>query len=90
MILVPPANSAGASEPRAYRVETASSRSERHGLAAKAERRTDEISSLSMDRFVMFGANTYGGTVVVSSSGGLLSRGNPSGATGLAQICELT
>jgi len=47
-------------------------------------------SEAAIDRFVMSGANTYGGAVVVSPSGGLLSRGNPSGATGLAQICELT
>ena len=46
-------------------------------------------SEASIDRFVMSGANTYGGSVVVSPSGGLLSRGNPAGATGLAQICEL-
>jgi acetyl-CoA C-acetyltransferase len=46
-------------------------------------------SEAAIDRFVMSGANTYGGSVVVSPSGGLLSRGNPSGATGLAQICEL-
>jgi acetyl-CoA C-acetyltransferase len=41
-------------------------------------------------RFVASGANTYGGKVVVSPSGGLLSLGNAPGATGLAQICELT
>ena len=46
-------------------------------------------SEAAIDRFVMSGANTYGGTVVVSPSGGMLSRGNASGATGLAQICEL-
>lgn len=46
-------------------------------------------SEAALDRFVMSDANTYGGTVVVSPSGGMLSRGNPSGATGLAQICEL-
>ena len=43
-----------------------------------------------IDRFVRSGANTYGGKVVVSPSGGLLSLGHASGATGLAQICELT
>ena len=36
------------------------------------------------------GANTHGGDVVVGPSGGLLSKGHPPGATGLAQICELT
>ena len=33
---------------------------------------------------------TYGGEVVVNPSGGLLSKGHPLGATGLAQCCELT
>lgn len=32
---------------------------------------------------------TYGGDVVVNPSGGLLSKGHPLGATGLAQCCEL-
>jgi sterol carrier protein 2 len=40
--------------------------------------------------FVDSGANTYGGKVVICPSGGLLSKGHPLGATGLAQICELT
>ena len=43
-----------------------------------------------IERFVRSGANTYGGKVVVSPSGGLLSIGNAPGATGLAQVCELT
>lgn len=34
--------------------------------------------------------NTYGGKFVVNPSGGLLSKGHPLGATGLAQCCELT
>ncbi len=33
---------------------------------------------------------SYGGEVVVNPSGGLLSKGHPLGATGLAQCCELT
>jgi acetyl-CoA acetyltransferase len=41
-------------------------------------------------RFVDDGDNTYGGKVVVNPSGGLLSKGHPLGATGLAQCCELT
>jgi acetyl-CoA acetyltransferase len=36
------------------------------------------------------GAVTYGGQVVVNPSGGLISKGHPLGATGLAQCCELT
>jgi len=34
--------------------------------------------------------NTYGGDIVVNPSGGLLSKGHPLGATGLAQCYELT
>jgi len=33
--------------------------------------------------------NTYGGTFVTNPSGGLLSKGHPLGATGLAQCTEL-
>jgi acetyl-CoA acetyltransferase len=36
------------------------------------------------------GAVTYGGQVVVNPSGGLISKGHPLGATGLAQCSELT
>ncbi len=36
------------------------------------------------------GAVTYGGSVVVNPSGGLISKGHPLGATGLAQCSELT
>ncbi|MEE9608107.1 MAG: lipid-transfer protein [Myxococcota bacterium] len=39
--------------------------------------------------FVDSGANTYGGEVVVNPSGGLISKGHPLGATGLAQCAEL-
>ena len=41
------------------------------------------------ERFVLDGDNTYGGRVVVNPSGGLLSKGHPLGATGLAQCAEL-
>ena len=40
-------------------------------------------------KFVSDGDNTYGGAVVVNPSGGLMSKGHPIGATGLAQCCEL-
>jgi acetyl-CoA C-acetyltransferase len=43
-----------------------------------------------IDEFVLGGENTYGGRVVVCPSGGLLAKGHPLGATGLAQIAELT
>lgn len=39
---------------------------------------------------VASGATTYGGEVVVNPSGGLISKGHPLGATGLAQCAELT
>jgi len=35
------------------------------------------------------GATTYGGQWVVNPSGGLISKGHPLGATGLAQCAEL-
>ncbi|WP_216892205.1 lipid-transfer protein [Nocardia alni] len=41
------------------------------------------------EKFVNDGDNTYGGKVVVNPSGGLLSKGHPLGATGLAQCAEL-
>ena len=39
--------------------------------------------------FVDRGDNTYGGKFVVNPSGGLMSKGHPIGATGLAQCYEL-
>jgi acetyl-CoA acetyltransferase len=42
------------------------------------------------DKFIRDGDNTYGGKVVTNPSGGLLSKGHPLGATGLAQCFELT
>jgi sterol carrier protein 2 len=42
------------------------------------------------DKFIRDGDNTYGGRVVTNPSGGLLSKGHPLGATGLAQCFELT
>jgi len=41
------------------------------------------------EKFVVDGDNTYGGRVVTNPSGGLLSKGHPLGATGLAQCTEL-
>ncbi|ESP03267.1 hypothetical protein LOTGIDRAFT_199394 [Lottia gigantea] len=40
--------------------------------------------------FIDRGDNTYGGKYVVNPSGGLLSKGHPLGATGLAQCAELS
>ena len=41
------------------------------------------------ERFIRDGDNTYGGGIVTNPSGGLLSKGHPLGATGLAQCAEL-
>ena len=43
-----------------------------------------------LNAFVASGDNSYGGKFVVNPSGGLLAKGHPLGATGLAQITELT
>jgi len=40
-------------------------------------------------QFIDDGDNTYGGKIVSNPSGGLLSRGHPLGATGVAQCVEL-
>lgn len=42
------------------------------------------------EKFIRDGDNTYGGSVVTNPSGGLLSKGHPLGATGLAQCAELS
>jgi acetyl-CoA acetyltransferase len=41
------------------------------------------------EKFVADGDNTFGGAIVTNPSGGLLSKGHPLGATGLAQCTEL-
>jgi sterol carrier protein 2 len=41
------------------------------------------------EKFIWDEDNTYGGRFVVNPSGGLLSKGHPLGATGLAQCTEL-
>jgi acetyl-CoA acetyltransferase len=41
------------------------------------------------EKFIWDGTNTYGGKVVTNPSGGLLSKGHPLGATGVAQCAEL-
>jgi len=55
-------------------------------IAYEALRLTPEGTS---ERFILDGDNTYGGRVVTNPSGGLLSKGHPLGATGLAQCAEL-
>lgn len=67
---------------------------ELHDCFAQAEVITYEALGFcpegGAERFVNDGDNTYGGQVVVNPSGGLLSKGHPLGATGLAQCYELT
>jgi sterol carrier protein 2 len=53
--------------------------SESLGLCAKGE----------FESYAAAGGNTYGGRHVVNPSGGLLAKGHPLGATGLAQCYEL-
>ncbi|HVE51616.1 MAG TPA: lipid-transfer protein [Casimicrobiaceae bacterium] len=55
-------------------------------ISYEALRLCDEGGS---ERAVETDAFTYGGNVVVNPSGGLLSKGHPLGATGLAQCHEL-
>ncbi len=45
--------------------------------------------SADVEKYILEGRNTYGGKCVVGPSGGLLAKGHPLGATGLAQITEL-
>ncbi len=47
------------------------------------------VSSGGAEKMILEGDNTYGGRWVVNPSGGLLSKGHPLGATGLAQCHEL-
>jgi acetyl-CoA acetyltransferase len=41
------------------------------------------------EKFIEDGDNTYGGKIVTNPSGGLLAKGHPLGATGLAQYAEI-
>jgi acetyl-CoA acetyltransferase len=66
---------------------------ELHDCFAQNELLTYEALGLcpegGAEKFVNDGDNTYGGRYVVNPSGGLLSKGHPIGATGLAQCTEL-
>ena len=66
---------------------------ELHDCFAQNELLTYEALGLcpegGAEKFVNDGDNTYGGKVVTNPSGGLLSKGHPIGATGLAQCFEL-
>jgi acetyl-CoA acetyltransferase len=67
---------------------------ELHDCFAQNELVTYEALGLCSEggaaKFVADGDNTYGGKYVTNPSGGLLSKGHPLGATGLAQCYELT
>ncbi|CAB3777483.1 putative acetyl-CoA acyltransferase [Paraburkholderia caffeinitolerans] len=67
---------------------------ELHDCFAQNELLTYEALGLcpegEAEKLVNDGDNTYGGEWVVNPSGGLLSKGHPLGATGLAQCYELT
>ncbi len=67
---------------------------ELHDCFAQNELITSEALRLCPDggaeRFIDDGDNTFGGKIVTNPSGGLLSKGHPLGATGLAQCYELT
>ncbi len=67
---------------------------ELHDCFAQNELITYEALGLCQEggaeKFINDGDNTYGGKVVTNPSGGLLSKGHPLGATGLAQCFELT
>ena len=66
---------------------------ELHDCFAQNELLTYEALGLcaegNAEQFVEDGDNTYGGKYVTNPSGGLLSKGHPLGATGLAQCTEL-
>lgn len=66
---------------------------ELHDCFAQNELLTYEALGLCPEggaaKFIDDGDNTYGGRYVVNPSGGLLSKGHPIGATGLAQCYEL-
>jgi acetyl-CoA acetyltransferase len=67
---------------------------ELHDCFAQNELLTYEAIGLCAEggasKFIADGNNTYGGGIVTNPSGGLLSKGHPLGATGLAQCYELT
>jgi acetyl-CoA acetyltransferase len=67
---------------------------ELHDCFAPNELLTYEALGLAAEgeghKLVDNGDTTYGGRWVVNPSGGLISKGHPLGATGLAQCAELT
>jgi sterol carrier protein 2 len=60
-----------------------------HRQRAAHLRRPRPVPRGGAEQFIWDGDNTYGGKYVTNPSGGLLSKGHPLGATGLAQCTEL-
>ena len=64
-----------------------------HRYKSVTERHVPYVAGLCPEghagRMIDDGDNTYGGRYVVNPSGGLISKGHPLGATGLAQCAEL-
>lgn len=67
---------------------------ELHDASAPAELELMEALGLAAPgdavRLVREGATAIGGRIPVNPSGGLLAKGHPVGATGIAQLCEAT
>ena len=67
---------------------------ELHDASASAELGLIEAMGLAAlgdaVRLVREGATAIGGRIPVNTSGGLLAKGHPVGATGIAQLCEAT
>ncbi len=65
-----------------------------HDATAAAESRAYEDLGFCArgegGRLVEDGVTTLGGALPVNTSGGLVSKGHPVGATGIAQLCEIT
>jgi sterol carrier protein 2 len=56
---------------------------------AEAKVSPHDVRVCELHELIRAGGITYGGKVVINPSGGLISKGHPLGATGLAQCAEL-
>jgi len=83
----------GLDRSRAYNIKDALDVIELHDASAPAEIMAYESLGLcgkgEGGKLVSDGVTTLGGSLPVNTSGGLLRKGHPVGATGLAQIVEL-
>ena len=75
-------------------VPASSSLAEVHDASAPAELMAYELIGLCRKgeggRLIADGDTRLGGRIPVSTSGGLLRKGHPIGATGIAQVVEIT